>query len=63
MKTIHGCKNKINIIPPASSEFCQGRYFFKPSQGGSKISTTGIPGVFQGLKFLTNAEIGQNGTF
>ena len=29
----------------------------------AKILTTGIPGVFRGLKFEPDAEIGQNGTF
>jgi hypothetical protein len=30
------------------------------AQGGSKISTAGILGVFRGLKFSTNAEIGRD---
>jgi hypothetical protein len=33
---------------------------FGQAQGGSKISTAGILGVFRGFKFSTNAEIGRD---
>jgi len=33
------------------------------SRSRLKILTAGIHGVFRGLKFSPNAEIGQNGTF
>jgi hypothetical protein len=36
---------------------------FCPRSRKAKILTTGIPGVFRGLKFETDAEIGQKGAF
>jgi hypothetical protein len=36
---------------------------FCPRSRKAKILTTGIPGVFRGLKFEPDAEIGQKGAF
>jgi len=36
---------------------------FCPSSRKAKILTTGIQGVFRGLKFEPDAEIGQKGAF
>ena len=55
METFEKCSILVKVKPPA-------RRAYAP-EGKARISTTGIYWIFRGLKFETDAEIGQKGAF
>ena len=55
METFEKCSILVKVKPPA-------RRAYAP-EGKPRISTTGIYWIFRGLKFETDAEIGQKGAF